>query len=380
MSESEALSMEMLQEEPEQYVEQVTGPSSRRIRRAELAVDPHFPPVANGLDYLVSVVENLEVGADRVTARNLKYAVLHLAAGAEVLLKARLQMEHWSLVFAQPGHATLQALEDGSLSSCSPEETRQRLTNIVGITFKKREKDALLALAQSRNALQHYGLMGERANAKTVESTTAQVLNFLIRFIDEHLLPLINDEEERRNALTDLERIRDGLHLIQGYVDERMRDLRPALGPVRACTVQCPECRQWAFVAGDDWVKARAGDPPARIDDVYSVCCRFCEATMNPEEAAHMYSWAVLGREWTADDDSGVPSRCPVCREDVLVLGACTAADQAASVDFCFGCASVRTDLQQCQRCGAVQPAEEEHRCPFGRRSAAAVAARGRTW
>lgn len=65
-----------------------------------------FPPVPNGLDYLVSVVEHLESGDERVSARDLKYAVLHLAAGAEVLLKAWLPLEHWSLVFKDPGHRT----------------------------------------------------------------------------------------------------------------------------------------------------------------------------------------------------------------------------------------------------------------------------------
>ncbi|MFJ5534146.1 hypothetical protein [Streptomyces sp. NPDC093261] len=76
----------------------------------------YFPPVRNGLDYLVSVVEHLEAGTERVSARDLKYAVLHLAAGAEVLLKARLQLEHWSLVFSDPAKARRSELEDGSPS------------------------------------------------------------------------------------------------------------------------------------------------------------------------------------------------------------------------------------------------------------------------
>lgn len=54
------------------------------------------------------------------SARNLKYAVLHLAAGVEVFLKARLQYEHWSLVFAQPGTATREALAEARFSPQSP--------------------------------------------------------------------------------------------------------------------------------------------------------------------------------------------------------------------------------------------------------------------
>ncbi|MGW0886006.1 hypothetical protein [Streptomyces sp. NPDC002671] len=47
----------------------------------------HFPPIANGLDYLLSVTKHLVVDDEdaTVTERALKYAILHLAAGAEVL-------------------------------------------------------------------------------------------------------------------------------------------------------------------------------------------------------------------------------------------------------------------------------------------------------
>jgi hypothetical protein len=42
----------------------------------------------------------------RESSRDIKYAVLHLQAAAEVLLKARLFREHWDLVFNDPGKAT----------------------------------------------------------------------------------------------------------------------------------------------------------------------------------------------------------------------------------------------------------------------------------
>ncbi|MFD5074512.1 hypothetical protein [Streptomyces sp. NPDC058371] len=47
-----------------------------------------FPPVENGLDYLLSVVEHLARPPQDMTPRHLKYAVLHLQAATEVLLKS----------------------------------------------------------------------------------------------------------------------------------------------------------------------------------------------------------------------------------------------------------------------------------------------------
>ncbi|WP_244302586.1 hypothetical protein [Streptomyces viridosporus] len=57
-----------------------------------------FPPVPNGIDYLSEVVTRLARPDAEVSPRDLKYAVLHLQAATEVLVKARLQIAHWSLV------------------------------------------------------------------------------------------------------------------------------------------------------------------------------------------------------------------------------------------------------------------------------------------
>lgn len=50
------------------------------------------------MDYLVSVLKHLTEGATPPSARDLKYTALHLQAATEVLLKARLAREHFSLM------------------------------------------------------------------------------------------------------------------------------------------------------------------------------------------------------------------------------------------------------------------------------------------
>ena len=51
----------------------------------------------NALDFLLSAAEavNRDEGP-----RSLKEAVLHLGNGVELLVKARIAREHWSLIFA----------------------------------------------------------------------------------------------------------------------------------------------------------------------------------------------------------------------------------------------------------------------------------------
>jgi hypothetical protein len=91
-----------------------------------------FSPLENGLDYLQSVVDGL---AGDPTKRDLKYAVLHLSAGIEVLAKYRLHREHWTLVLSKPDDPkiNLAAFERGDFQSISGETALTRLRNLVGL-------------------------------------------------------------------------------------------------------------------------------------------------------------------------------------------------------------------------------------------------------
>ncbi|MGH7927193.1 MAG: hypothetical protein ACREQV_05315 [Candidatus Binatia bacterium] len=59
--------------------------------------------------------------------------MLHLQAAVEVLLKARLIRDHWSLVFEKPSAASSAARASGDFKSVTLEDTLSRLTNIASI-------------------------------------------------------------------------------------------------------------------------------------------------------------------------------------------------------------------------------------------------------
>jgi hypothetical protein len=145
-------------------------------------------------------------------ARALKYAVLHLQAATEVFLKARLQRDHWTLVFKNPATATRTAFDSGKIeSSCTTEEAFTRLTRIKGLALPDKALDAVKELAKVRNALQHYGLT---AQANAVEKRAADVLNFLLPFVTDHLLPGLGNEQ-RADAERTLVLVRSRVHRIE---------------------------------------------------------------------------------------------------------------------------------------------------------------------
>ncbi|MFC8202226.1 hypothetical protein ACFUTV_43645 [Streptomyces sp. NPDC057298] len=298
------------------------------------------------MDYLVSVFKHLTEGSVPPGARDLKYTVLHLQAATEVLLKARLLVEHFSLVFADPAKATREAWEKGTFVSCTTLEAIERLGNIAGIVVTEGAKRDIKKLAEARNALQHFGLT---QTAYAIEAGAARVLNFLLPFIHLHLVPRLEEAQQ-----VGVERTMDSLRLklvgIQSLVTARMKSLRAELDPRREATVECPDCRQWAMVADG------AKDGPT---------CRFChQAWGGATSAAANYAFIVLGQlEWLEVAHGGQPPvrDCPECGDTALVLDAVTAASKPAAQPLCFGCATHFADLRECEGgCGNVVSGDSE--------------------
>ncbi|MFG2789117.1 hypothetical protein [Streptomyces sp. NPDC048419] len=281
--------------------------------RAAGEVDPHrldFPPVPNGVDYLVSVVHHLT--AAEVGPRDIKYAVLHLQAATEVLLKARLVREHWSLVFDDPGKATERRFRSGDFKSCTTTEAVTRLRNIADVSITDQADSALKDLARDRNALQHFGLSHD---ARAVEARAGRVLDFLVRFLDDVLLPGFSLAEVAAIA-SDVGRIRDGLSSIHAFVTERMRRLQPDLTGHEERTVACYSCGQLAMIA--DGERNR---------------CLFC----NTNEAT---KYLIVEYLLQSLHNDGVRVRaCPRCQRELLVDGI-RSASGPDPVSFCFGCAT----------------------------------------
>ncbi|MFF4057683.1 hypothetical protein ACFYZ0_18240 [Streptomyces sp. NPDC001708] len=280
--------------------------------------DMDFTPVRNGMDYLTSAVLQYLVPPPHVRTRpiddrELKYAVLHLQAATEVLLKARLVREHWSLVFKDPGKATRLAFEQGKFESCDMNATMDRLTEIANVPITPKQRAAIKALAETRNALTHYG---HTANAYAVEARAVAVLNFLLDFVPLQLHPVLSSEAEFVKET--MESVGFQVRRIESLVKMRMQELTKELQGLEERTVICPECRQWAMVVGAD-----------------PVACRFCLASWEPNAAALQYWDDVLKGEFEAlaTDPCG-------CGDD-LVLLVNTAADKSEDVGLCFACGTL---------------------------------------
>ncbi len=102
----------------------------------------HWEVVENGLDYLSRAVREA-AGRDE----DLKYAVLHLYAAIETIVKARLAREHWALTVSDLKTAKHAKYLAGDFVSAGAPDVLTRLRDIAGVAVKEEHLQAVRGVA-----------------------------------------------------------------------------------------------------------------------------------------------------------------------------------------------------------------------------------------
>ncbi|MER6520247.1 hypothetical protein ABT246_25750 [Streptomyces sp. NPDC001553] len=328
-------------------------PASRKpARRRREPVKIAFGPVENGLDYLISVTKHLKGDP---SPRDLKYAILHLAAAAEVLLKARLQGEHWSLVFEKPETATRESFDNADFRSCGSIEALDRLQRLAQLDVGKKgsTKNDLQNLIKWRNALQHYGLTtyteGKESKARktlyapAVEKLAANLLDFLLTFVRDELRQSKPPGSRQHLRLDEeMREVSRGLSDIKMYLTVRWSGLRAELEPLKDSTVQCPTCLEFALLCNG------------------TAECRFCGMSEETGERVADEYVDLVQEYISLSDPRRVIHPCPECEEFSLVADVEFASERRAEY-FCFTCGieSAPENLASCEVCETPIKAED---------------------
>jgi hypothetical protein len=104
--------------------------------------------VLNALDFFRVSVRDLQ--------RHPKYSVIHFCAGLEIFFKARLALEHWSLVATKPESIKLVNFKTGDFISVSLDEAINRLQNVAGEGLTPEETKCFKDIREHRNRLVHF--------------------------------------------------------------------------------------------------------------------------------------------------------------------------------------------------------------------------------
>ena len=279
--------------------------------------------LSNGLDFIncgLSELKEFEKDSDNV---RVKYAILHIHAGVELLLKERLRREHWCLVFEN--EPSKSQYEKGDFQSVGMKKCIERLKNICNIDLSDGSDDRFNDLRILRNGIEHYSAS---YNVMHFSNKIANALSSMIDFVNNHLSP--EDFQPTDKRLFD--EIKDKLNDLSLYIEQRVKDIQSRLAESKTESVICPSCKQKTAI----------------IDN--GLTCLLCEYKISdPENAADEYLSEVVGLseyQCVKDGDMWPVYECPYCEANAFIM--------ADGENVCFSCGKkVDTeDLGCCTECG----------------------------
>ncbi|NPV89966.1 MAG: hypothetical protein HPY50_04225 [Firmicutes bacterium] len=229
-----------------------------------------FGLLENGLDFIHSAIKYLINPSNK---SDLKYGILHLSAGVDLILKYRLSKEHWTLLFQNVDLANKKDFDSGNFTSVSSKTCIERLKGICSIEIDDKSAAQLKHLRDRRNRLEHFGILDSEI---ALQVAFCKVLNFALDFIEDN----VEQEDFETIEREILEEIRSSLGKFKGFISHRWNTIKSEIEKCKELNMaitNCPTCYQDALVI-DDGVK-----------------CYFCGYSDDGEKAANEYIQNVLG-------------------------------------------------------------------------------------
>jgi hypothetical protein len=303
--------------------------SSRDKIRPQIA-NIKFSLVENALDFIISGIK----AAHSEDTKQLKYAILHISDGVELVLKERLVREHWTLLFADPNKANIENFVNGDFKSIEFNDCIERLQNVLKIDIRKHTA-TLDKLRRIRNKLQHFAFTGTKDE---IISILVQTWNFIFDFLNDELPDIQKSQagmiaEIKELMLEDENFIAHRMSIIQTKIDAKKNE--------NIAVLECPRCSQMSFV-----VPGGDGAP-------YCLFCKY--KTVTSEEAVIEWAKDILGpsnpRDWLA---SPSVHDCPECGAQALIHQRDYDVNPPDPGWVCFSCGAIWgwKELGFCDTCG----------------------------
>lgn len=287
--------------------------------------------IGNALDYLLLAGEQAREGSPRM----LKHALATLADGVELLLKARLELYDWSLLFKNVDDADRDEFKSGDFQSVTFEQTVKRLKQICDVEVNPRHLSTLNALRVLRNKIRHFAVQADR---QTAESLIARACSFAVDFVAKHLEAHLDTD-----SAESLRSLRCILGQYQGFVDARMKEIKAALDAQNySVHVECPQCLQ-------ETLYAEEGESS----------CAFCGYRAKGEDAAAAWFDRNFGHILDPKDRLELEDEIMSCPE----CGAWACVHDASHGRICLACGESGA-YEHCSRCGrliAGEPLPGDH-------------------
>ncbi|MEK5215366.1 hypothetical protein [Psychrobacillus sp. FSL H8-0487] len=275
----------------------------------------------NGLDFINKCLYELEDSTDH--APSIKYAVLHLNAGIELIFKARLSNDHWAFVFEDLNKAKYDSYIEGDFKSINLDTALSRLQHICKISISEQFISSIDRLKKTRNRIEHFQI---NENHYQLRAIIYDSLSYIV--------PFINREFPKIYGNSTFNEISKLLHSQENYLCERYKRIKNELTSNHSFKIDCPQCNQEHTL------------------DVDEEICIFCNYGGNLAINDFIYKYADLDKEagtFTYKEFDSL-KYCPFCHNESLII--------SSSEEYCK-CLTCKTQFEkekflECEYCKQV--------------------------
>lgn len=293
----------------------------------------NFSLLENGFDFICNSLNNLTLldnsGREEHGSRGLiKYSLLHVSSGIELVFKYRLLQEDMKYIFYNMDDADKEKLKSGDFRSIDSNTIIKRLTDFCNIEFTDEELNDLKSLRMRRNKAEHFRL---NESILSVENLIHKCISILSRIILEYYdTNEFSDEETElfnnmKNLLRQLKQHYEEAKAIAQNEIDRYWDI--------STIYKCPTCEE-EFLVVENGAK-----------------CVLCDYNASPEVAADDYIENILGisKYSTVKHGGEYPLyECPECTMESMAF------DEDNNIAICFNCAHQEPlhNFSNCSTCG----------------------------
>ena len=320
----------------------------------------------NAFDFLERGIDEFE--------KSPKYSVIHFCAAVEMLLKARLMREHWSLIVAKPEQANLAKFMAGDFASVTMDEARARIRDVAGEDIGSDAFTSFRALANHRNKMIHFFHADMEEDAQAKELIVAEHCRSWFHL---HGL-LLRWGNYFSDFWPEISRADRSMKKHRKYLSTKFKTLKPELDAARKagrkptnCSVcgfkaAIPEdeihdqiktvfCRVCDYAGTQVEIDCPQSDKPIVVANEGYATCDHCHGSIEPEHLVDALADHDSIHSAIKDgDDSWELANCGTCEGYHTVV-------RLDDLYFCANCFELSAHIEQCQWCNENNTGDMEH-------------------
>lgn len=194
--------------------------------------------VSNAFDFLERALKEFE--------KTPKYSVIHFYAAIELIMKARLLWEHWTLVIAKNSDPDLTKFRTGDFQSVNIRDAKKRLEYTVQDGLTNTEYECFLRLSNHRNRIVHFYHPSQAGDDRELASIVAE--QCLAWFYLTRIFNRWNEQfSSYHKIITKIDR---AMHKYRKFLEAKFGALEPdieRLGNAGIVFLNCPSCGYKSF-------------------------------------------------------------------------------------------------------------------------------------